>query len=170
MGFLGLIIMQNKLKQETPAVLKDLHKASIRTVMVTGKSMATLILGEQLIALWEDSQSFEYFGLCGIRYFSVGDCPMSEDEPGPSALAGAQWVPAPGQEYFCGCDSGGGSMVQRERMERTLWQSRDQCVSGTSHLPSLCLSFPRAESTPCETWFSKEQLRSLGDRCSGNAR
>lgn len=33
---MGLIIMQNKLKQETPAVLEDLHKANIRTVMVTG--------------------------------------------------------------------------------------------------------------------------------------
>ncbi len=36
MDFMGLIIMQNKLKQETPAVLEDLHKANIRTVMVTG--------------------------------------------------------------------------------------------------------------------------------------
>lgn len=34
---MGLIIMQNKLKQETPAVLEDLHKANIRTVMVTGE-------------------------------------------------------------------------------------------------------------------------------------
>ena len=38
MEFLGLIIMQNKLKAETPAVLQDLHRANIRTVMVTGKS------------------------------------------------------------------------------------------------------------------------------------
>lgn len=36
MDFMGLIIMQNKLKQETPAVLEDLHRANIRTVMVTG--------------------------------------------------------------------------------------------------------------------------------------
>jgi len=36
MDFMGLIIMQNKLKRETPAVLEDLHKANIRTVMVTG--------------------------------------------------------------------------------------------------------------------------------------
>lgn len=36
MDFMGLIIMQNKLKPETPAVLDDLHKANIRTVMVTG--------------------------------------------------------------------------------------------------------------------------------------
>lgn len=39
MEFLGLIIMQNKLKAETPAVLQDLHRAHIRTVMVTGETM-----------------------------------------------------------------------------------------------------------------------------------
>uniref|UniRef100_G3P3W1 Polyamine-transporting ATPase 13A3 n=1 Tax=Gasterosteus aculeatus aculeatus TaxID=481459 RepID=G3P3W1_GASAC len=43
MDFLGLIIMQNKLKAETPAVLQDLHRASIRTVMVTGDNMLTAI-------------------------------------------------------------------------------------------------------------------------------
>ena len=39
MEFLGLIIMQNKLKAETPAVLQDLHRANIRTIMVTGRSV-----------------------------------------------------------------------------------------------------------------------------------
>ncbi|MBW00499.1 putative cation-transporting ATPase 13A3, partial [Eschrichtius robustus] len=43
MDFMGLIIMQNKLKRETPAVLEDLHKASIRTVMVTGDNMLTAV-------------------------------------------------------------------------------------------------------------------------------
>uniref|UniRef100_A0A8C2TMZ7 Polyamine-transporting ATPase 13A3 n=1 Tax=Coturnix japonica TaxID=93934 RepID=A0A8C2TMZ7_COTJA len=43
MDFMGLIIMQNKLKQETPAVLEDLHKANIRSVMVTGDNMLTAI-------------------------------------------------------------------------------------------------------------------------------
>lgn len=41
MEFLGLIIMQNKLKAETPGVLQDLHRANIRTVMVTGENMLT---------------------------------------------------------------------------------------------------------------------------------
>ena len=41
MEFLGLIIMQNKLKAETPAVLQDLHRANIRTVMVTGEQTHT---------------------------------------------------------------------------------------------------------------------------------
>nr|XP_002667266.4 probable cation-transporting ATPase 13A3 [Danio rerio] len=36
MDFLGLIVMQNKLKTETPGVLDDLRRANIRTVMVTG--------------------------------------------------------------------------------------------------------------------------------------
>ncbi|XP_072293964.1 polyamine-transporting ATPase 13A3 [Eucyclogobius newberryi] len=43
MEFLGLIIMQNKLKTETPGVLKDLQQAHIRTVMVTGDNMLTAI-------------------------------------------------------------------------------------------------------------------------------
>ncbi|CAL9696093.1 unnamed protein product [Knipowitschia caucasica] len=43
MEFLGLIIMQNKLKTETPGVLRDLHQAHIRTVMVTGDNMLTAI-------------------------------------------------------------------------------------------------------------------------------
>uniref|UniRef100_A0A3P8Z6E0 Polyamine-transporting ATPase 13A3 n=1 Tax=Esox lucius TaxID=8010 RepID=A0A3P8Z6E0_ESOLU len=37
MEFLGLIIMQNKLKDETAGVLEDLRRANIRTVMVTGE-------------------------------------------------------------------------------------------------------------------------------------
>uniref|UniRef100_A0A665UU14 Polyamine-transporting ATPase 13A3 n=1 Tax=Echeneis naucrates TaxID=173247 RepID=A0A665UU14_ECHNA len=43
MEFLGLIIMQNKLKAETPGVLQDLSQANIRTVMVTGDNMLTAI-------------------------------------------------------------------------------------------------------------------------------
>uniref|UniRef100_A0A673ATL3 Polyamine-transporting ATPase 13A3 n=1 Tax=Sphaeramia orbicularis TaxID=375764 RepID=A0A673ATL3_9TELE len=43
MEFLGLIIMQNKIKQETAGVLRDLHQANIRTLMVTGDNMLTAI-------------------------------------------------------------------------------------------------------------------------------
>lgn len=43
MDFMGLIIMQNKLKPETPAVLEDLHRANIRTVMVTGLPAAVTL-------------------------------------------------------------------------------------------------------------------------------
>ncbi|KAJ7324593.1 hypothetical protein JRQ81_017613 [Phrynocephalus forsythii] len=42
-GLPGLIVMQNKLKEETPAVLRDLHAANIRTVMVTGDNMLTAV-------------------------------------------------------------------------------------------------------------------------------
>lgn len=38
MDFLGLIIMQNKIKPETAGVLEQLRQANIRTLMVTGKS------------------------------------------------------------------------------------------------------------------------------------
>uniref|UniRef100_A0A3B4U992 Polyamine-transporting ATPase 13A3 n=1 Tax=Seriola dumerili TaxID=41447 RepID=A0A3B4U992_SERDU len=43
MEFLGLIIMQNKIKQETAGVLRELRQANIRTLMVTGDNMLTAI-------------------------------------------------------------------------------------------------------------------------------
>lgn len=43
MEFLGLTIMQNKLKPETAEVLEDLRRANIRPVMVTGDSLNLLI-------------------------------------------------------------------------------------------------------------------------------
>uniref|UniRef100_A0A665U6F0 Polyamine-transporting ATPase 13A3 n=1 Tax=Echeneis naucrates TaxID=173247 RepID=A0A665U6F0_ECHNA len=43
MEFLGLIVMQNKIKQETAGVLHELRQANIRTLMVTGDNMLTAI-------------------------------------------------------------------------------------------------------------------------------
>ncbi|TMS10115.1 putative cation-transporting ATPase 13A3 [Larimichthys crocea] len=43
MEFLGLIIMQNKIKEETAGVLCELRQADIRTLMVTGDNMLTAI-------------------------------------------------------------------------------------------------------------------------------
>ncbi|XP_036938815.1 probable cation-transporting ATPase 13A3 isoform X1 [Acanthopagrus latus] len=43
MDFLGLIIMQNKIKEETAGVLQELQQANIRTLMVTGDNMLTAI-------------------------------------------------------------------------------------------------------------------------------
>ncbi|XP_059200493.1 polyamine-transporting ATPase 13A3-like isoform X2 [Centropristis striata] len=43
MDFLGLIIMQNKIKEETAGVLCELRQANIRTLMVTGDNMLTAI-------------------------------------------------------------------------------------------------------------------------------
>ncbi|KAJ8416600.1 hypothetical protein AAFF_G00324780 [Aldrovandia affinis] len=43
MEFLGLLILQNKLKPQTVPVLAELHRAHIRTVMVTGDSMLTAV-------------------------------------------------------------------------------------------------------------------------------
>lgn len=42
MEFLGLIIMQNKIKEETAGVLYQLRQANIRTLMVTGKQKKRL--------------------------------------------------------------------------------------------------------------------------------
>nr|XP_020017753.1 probable cation-transporting ATPase 13A5 isoform X1 [Castor canadensis] len=41
--FLGLLIMENRLKKETKPVLKELSEACIRTVMVTGDNLQTAI-------------------------------------------------------------------------------------------------------------------------------
>lgn len=41
--FLGLLIMQNKLKEVTAGVIEKLHNASIRTIMVTGDNALTAI-------------------------------------------------------------------------------------------------------------------------------
>lgn len=41
--FLGLLIMQNNLKQETAAVLKDLRRCQVRTIMATGDNALTAI-------------------------------------------------------------------------------------------------------------------------------
>ncbi|XP_069328874.1 probable cation-transporting ATPase 13A5 [Eulemur rufifrons] len=41
--FLGLLIMENRLKKETKAVLKELSEAHIRTVMITGDNLQTAI-------------------------------------------------------------------------------------------------------------------------------
>uniref|UniRef100_A0A3B3VM82 ATPase 13A3 n=1 Tax=Poecilia latipinna TaxID=48699 RepID=A0A3B3VM82_9TELE len=43
MEFLGLIVMQNKIKQETAGVLTELRRANIRTLMVTGDNILTAI-------------------------------------------------------------------------------------------------------------------------------
>ncbi|XP_029971681.1 probable cation-transporting ATPase 13A3 isoform X2 [Salarias fasciatus] len=43
MEFLGLVIMQNKIKEQTASVLCELHRADIRTLMVTGDNMLTAI-------------------------------------------------------------------------------------------------------------------------------
>ncbi|XP_076974008.1 putative cation-transporting ATPase 13A5 isoform X2 [Tamandua tetradactyla] len=41
--FLGLLIMENRLKKETKTVLKELSEACIRTVMITGDNLQTAI-------------------------------------------------------------------------------------------------------------------------------
>ncbi|KOB74464.1 putative ATPase type 13A3 [Operophtera brumata] len=41
MAFLGFLVMQNSLKPETTQVIKDLHAANIRQVMVTGDNIMT---------------------------------------------------------------------------------------------------------------------------------
>lgn len=37
LNFVGLIVMENKLKPETTLVIKELREANIRCIMVTGE-------------------------------------------------------------------------------------------------------------------------------------
>ena len=41
--FLGLLVMENKLKKETSGVIKELNEAKIRTIMATGDNVLTAI-------------------------------------------------------------------------------------------------------------------------------
>ncbi|XP_065842399.1 polyamine-transporting ATPase 13A2-like isoform X2 [Oscarella lobularis] len=43
LNFLGLLVMQNKLKPETTPVINELHRAALRTVMVTGDNILTAV-------------------------------------------------------------------------------------------------------------------------------
>ena len=43
--FLGLLVMENKLKLETTPVIQQLNEANIRTVMVTGQYSVTILIG-----------------------------------------------------------------------------------------------------------------------------
>uniref|UniRef100_A0A673YE38 ATPase 13A3 n=1 Tax=Salmo trutta TaxID=8032 RepID=A0A673YE38_SALTR len=93
MEFLGLIIMQNKLKAETAGVLEDLRRAHIRTVMVTGDNMLTaisvardcgmippqdrVIIADALPS--KDGQSIESFSVMSTINISSTD-PKSQDQ------------------------------------------------------------------------------------------
>jgi magnesium-transporting ATPase (P-type) len=41
--FLGLLVMENKLKKETNGVILELNEAKIRTIMATGDNVLTAI-------------------------------------------------------------------------------------------------------------------------------
>ena len=43
MTFLGLVVLENRLKPVSSAVLKELQGAKIRTVMVTGDNILTAV-------------------------------------------------------------------------------------------------------------------------------
>ena len=43
LNFLGLLIMENKLKKETKSIIKELNDCKIRTLMATGDNVLTAI-------------------------------------------------------------------------------------------------------------------------------
>ena len=43
LNFLGLLVMENKLKKETNGVIRELNECKIRTIMATGDNVLTAI-------------------------------------------------------------------------------------------------------------------------------
>jgi cation-transporting ATPase 13A2 len=43
LSFVGLLVFENKLKPETTPVIRELHEAHIRCVMVTGRFVLVLL-------------------------------------------------------------------------------------------------------------------------------
>ena len=69
MTFLGLLVMENRLKPETTPIIRQLKEAAIRTVMVTGQSnsynimcacsvLLFLLTGSQIS--WEQTTVYNY--------------------------------------------------------------------------------------------------------------
>lgn len=55
--FVGLIIFENKLKPETAPVIRELHEANIRNVMVTGTASYLLIIIIVLSRLFKNNDN-----------------------------------------------------------------------------------------------------------------
>ena len=56
--FLGLLVLQNALKPQSAGVIRQLHNADIRTVMVTGKNCLPLVL--KLVRDWPSGVESNY--------------------------------------------------------------------------------------------------------------
>jgi len=57
--FLGLLIMENKLKKETIGVIKNLNECKVRTIMATGDNVLTAIsVARQCAILNDESEVF----------------------------------------------------------------------------------------------------------------
>ena len=58
LDFAGFIVFENKLKDSTTAVIEELRRANIRTVMCTGDNILTAICVAQKCKLVEDCLVF----------------------------------------------------------------------------------------------------------------
>lgn len=57
--FLGLLVMENKLKIETIGVIRNLNECNVRTIMATGDNVLTAIsVARQSAILNEESEVF----------------------------------------------------------------------------------------------------------------
>ena len=57
--FLGLLVMENKLKNETIDIIKTLNQCKVRTIMATGDNVLTAIsVARQCAILNEESEVY----------------------------------------------------------------------------------------------------------------
>uniref|UniRef100_A0A4W4E076 Cation-transporting ATPase n=1 Tax=Electrophorus electricus TaxID=8005 RepID=A0A4W4E076_ELEEL len=109
MDFLGLVVLQNKLKTETSAVLKELQTANIRTVMVTGDNMLTAISvardcgmiqpGERVITADAVGPTDDQPAFIRWRY-SHEHTPKIRPDPVPAPSGSSLTYPDPQKEKF----------------------------------------------------------------------
>lgn len=62
LSFLGLLIMENRLKPETTAVIRNLNECEVRTVMATGDNILTAISVARQCEILHRNQKVTYIG------------------------------------------------------------------------------------------------------------
>jgi cation-transporting ATPase 13A3/4/5 len=62
LSFLGLLIMENRLKPETTAVIRTLNNCEVRTVMATGDNILTAISVARQCEILHRNQKVTYIG------------------------------------------------------------------------------------------------------------
>ena len=89
LAFLGLVILENRLKPASAATLTELHGARIRSVMVTGDNILTAVSvardcgllprGERVVQCVAE---VEAGGRPSVHYVSLDERPLEEEGPG----------------------------------------------------------------------------------------
>ncbi|XP_068137280.1 probable cation-transporting ATPase 13A4 [Hyperolius riggenbachi] len=92
--FLGLLILENRLKPETSSVLKELQEANIRTVMVTGDNLQTAVTVGKNSGMIPDNSDIILLEACepekdlpaSLSWKSMCDYQVNGNPPKPTEL------------------------------------------------------------------------------------